>query len=117
MEYLEIQDFTSDGHVIASVQQNRPVFAMFQSGHCSHCQRAKPAFEELSRWKMVRSMYVRLDSPIQSVRDVSIILDKIHPSISRGIPAYVLFLTDGTRMMYIGNRDVRSMKTFLEKYV
>lgn len=117
MEYLEITDFTSDGHVIPSVQQNRPVFVMFQSGQCSHCQRAKPAFEELSKWKMVRSMYVKLDSPIPSLRDVSMIIDRIHPGISRGIPAYVLFLKDGTRMMYKGNRDVRSMRVFLERYI
>lgn len=109
--YLERSDFSSEGDMNSDLLSS-PVFVMFQSDYCGHCQTAKPAFQELANEGIVRCMTVQGDGERQSERDIVPLLNKIYPGF-RGYPSYMLFLPSGQKIPYSGKRDLMSLRQFV----
>lgn len=112
--YLVVPDF-GDGYNINSSLQRKPIFAMIQADFCSHCRHAKPAFEQLANEGIVDCMYIQGDGKTPAERDLVHIIPKIYPNF-QGYPSYMLFI-NGKKIPYTGGRDLKSMKSFLSRYL
>lgn len=110
--YLEKSDFTSDGNLVSSLQRT-PIFVMFQASFCGHCTTAKPAFQRLAEEGRITCMTIQGDEPKQ--KDLMPMLDKIYPGF-QGYPSYMLFIY-GTKIPYNGERDLDSLRDFVQNFV
>lgn len=113
--YLEKSDFSESGDLVGSYSGNKPIFIMIQGSYCGACQQAKPAFQQLANEGLIQCLTIQLDGERQSERDISAIINNIHPSLM-GIPAFVLY-ANGQKIPYTGGRSVEEMKQFVQKYI
>jgi AhpC/TSA family len=115
IEHLENHDFTQDGRLKAEIHEGLPVFVMIQSSKCYHCTVAKPEFVKLYNefhGRGLKIMTISGDGKRQS--EIALInrITTIYPGFI-GYPAYMLFLPDGRKLSYNGERDAYSLSQFL----
>lgn len=114
--YLERQDFTATGNLVAGLVR-KPAFVMIQSNACGHCTAAKPAFQQLAASADgFNCMTIQADGERQSERDLVPMLPTIYPNF-RGYPSYILFRKNKPRVAYTGPRDAASMHQFVQNHI
>ena len=110
--YLEIQDFNSDGSLKPYVGQGKPVLLMGQGNFCGHCQKAKPALQQLANSQNQFVVATILSDGDKSEKEASKFF-KVWDNQHRGIPAYFGFSSNGKfNTTHQTGRDLESLKKF-----
>lgn len=106
--YLEVNDFNADGSLKSYVGNGKPVVVMIQRDGCSHCTRAKPAYQAAhNSCTDVVFATVQSDHPIDTARQAA----KFTPAA--GVPMFIRFDASGKPAgAYNGNRSSESFIEF-----
>lgn len=112
--YLENEDFDSKGNLIAKgIPSDMPVVIMLQSSWCTHCNKAKPNFQDFANATegAVFCATIQVDGDRESEKTLGRRIKTIKPNL-RGYPDYLLY-KNGIRInREIEGRDVIHLRNF-----
>ena len=112
INYLEIQDFNSDGSLKPYVGKGKPVVIMAQGNFCGYCQTAKPAFVEFAKTcKTAVACSIEIDGE-QSEKEAAKFLGKWDNNY-QGVPYYFGFDSSGKYVKsHTSGRSTQSLLHF-----
>ena len=111
--YLEDQDFSSDGRLIADLPKDKPVVVMIQSTWCGYCTGSKPDFQKFadSHKGEVICATIQADGETEGEKKLSERISKLVPNF-RGFPEYALYQNGKYQQKELKDRSVNGLKEF-----
>jgi thiol-disulfide isomerase/thioredoxin len=111
--YLTNEDFDSNGNLInPAIPTDKPVIIMIQAGFCSHCNTAKPAFQQFAdkNADKIFAATIQADGEVPGEAELGKRINSIDSSF-RGFPTYIAYYK-GKRTIHNGGRGVSDLEKF-----
>jgi thiol-disulfide isomerase/thioredoxin len=95
---------------------NKIVFIIIRAGYCGHCKIATPEFQKFADENPdVFSATIKVDGEQPGEKELYENLSQIDPECT-GFPHYVLYKNGKKIITYNGNRDSKSLQSFVQLY-
>ena len=111
--YLEDQDFSKDGRLIADLPKDKPVVVMIQSTWCGYCTASKPDFQKFaeSHKDKVICATIQADGETDGEKKLADRISKLIPNF-QGFPEYALYRDGKYQQAQLKDRSVKGLKEF-----